>query len=85
MVTVSVFIYIMAASVPIFSSVPATTFGYASAFAYLLQTPDMLSLAALSSLSFDNAMIVISISMILGALFGCGSGKLAGALTKTEG
>ena len=85
MVAVSVVSYILASAVPVFSSVPATTLGYAAAFAYLSQTPDMFSLPALTSLTVQNSMVVVTLSMILGAVFGYGSGKLAGALTKAEG
>ena len=84
MVFVSVVIYIQASAISVFSSVPATTLGYAATFAYLGQTPKMFSLAALTSLTFENAMVVVTLSMILGALFGYGSGKFSAMLTKNE-
>ena len=67
---------------PEISSVPGTTFGYACTFAFLLQTPDRLSLDKLLSPSFANSLIVVPVSMIGGALFGFASAKLAAALTK---
>ena len=83
-VAVTVGAYILAAHIEALSSIPGTTYGYACTFAFLTQTPEKLSLDALLSVSFSNALIVVVISMIIGALFGYASGKLAGALTKAE-
>jgi len=83
-VAVTVGAYILAAHIQVLSSIPGTTYGYACTFAFLTQTPDKLSLDALFSASFSNALIAVAISMVIGALFGYASGKLAGALTKAE-
>lgn len=83
-VFITVFAYITASQIPIFSSVPGTTFGYACTFAFVLQTPGKLDTAALFSASFNNALIVVPVSMVLGALFGFASAKLAAALTQAE-
>ena len=83
-VAVTVGAYILAAHIEVLSSIPGTTYGYACTFAFLTQTPDKLSLDAMLSVSFSNALIVVIVSMIIGALFGYASGKLAGALTKDE-
>lgn len=81
-VLVTVVIYILASQVPIFASVPGTTYGYACTFAFLLQTQGKLEPAVLTSFSLDNAVLVIPLSMAGGALFGFASAKLAAALTK---
>ena len=39
-------------------------------------------LANLASPSFENPLVLLIVSMVVGALFGFVSGKLAGALTK---
>jgi hypothetical protein len=83
-VAIAVGAYVLAAHVEALSSIPGTTYGYACTFAFLLQTPDKLSLDMLTSASLDNALIVVIISMVIGALFGFASGKLAGAMTKAE-
>ncbi len=83
-VAITVGAYVLAAHIEVLSSIPGTTYGYACTFAFLLQTPDKLSLDMLTSVSLDNALIVVIISMVIGALFGYASGKLAGAMTKTE-
>ncbi len=81
-VAVTVAAYILAAHVKLLSSIPGTTYGYACTFAFLLQTPGKLDTAVLTSPTLDNALIVVALSMIIGALFAYASGQLAGALTK---
>ena len=66
-----------------FASVPGTTYGYACTFAYLLQTPDKLNLDTLTSVTMSNALIVVIISMVIGAIFAFVSGKWAAAMTKS--
>ncbi|MBT8123611.1 MAG: DUF1097 family protein, partial [Gammaproteobacteria bacterium] len=55
--------------------------GYASIAAYALQTPDALTMAALTSGSFNNALIVIVVSLVVGAIIGIISGKVGDVLT----
>ncbi len=81
MVGVTVLGMCLAAHIKALSTIPASVFGYASTFAYLLQTPDALSTAALTGVNFNNALLVIAVSLIVGAIFGLLSGKLGGALT----
>lgn len=80
-VAVTVGAYTMAANISALSSIPATTYGYACTFAFLLQTPDKLSLDSLLSPSLNNALIVVIISMVIGALFGFATGKFAAIMT----
>ena len=60
--------------------VPASFYGAASTFAYLVQTPGRLTTKALFSLSFDNALIALPISMIIGALLGLATALMTDAL-----
>jgi len=80
-VGVSVWVVCMAANIKAFAVIPASFYGYASAFAYLLQTPEKLSLAKLLSPSLENALIVVPVSMAIGAVLGFISGRLGGMLT----
>ncbi len=81
-VGITVLIMCLAANIPALATIPASVLGYASTFAFLLQTPEKLSLANLTStVPADNALITVAASMVVGALFGLVSGKLAGALT----
>ncbi len=74
-VGVLVFVLCMAANIKAFSVIPATVYGFAASFAFLLQTKDMLSLSNLTSVSFNNSLVVVALSMIIGALFGFASAK----------
>jgi hypothetical protein len=80
-VGITVMLMVLAAKVPAFSTIPASVYGYAAVFAYLLQTPEALTKEKLLSVSLGNAFLIVVISMILGALFGFVSGKMAGAMT----
>lgn len=80
-VGITVFLLVLAAKVPALSTIPASVYGYAAVFAYLLQTPEALTKDKLMSLSLANAFLLVVVSMILGALFGFVSGKMAGAMT----
>jgi len=80
-VTISVVVMCLAANLKIFSAIPASVLGYSSTFAYLLQTPDKLTEDVLLSVSLDNPLVVISISIAVGTGFGIWSGKLAAKLT----
>ena len=70
----------LAAHIKAFSVIPASVYGYAATFAYLLQTADTMTKDKLMSASMANALLSVIISMALGALFGLASGKLGGAL-----
>jgi hypothetical protein len=70
----------LAAHIKAFSVIPASVYGYAATFAYLLQTADTMTKDKLMSASMANALLVVIISMAIGALFGLASAKLGGAL-----
>ena len=86
-VGVTVFFLVIVASIDKLSAVPAQVYGYASTVAYSLhQATDAEAgsgpLANLASASMQNPLLLLIVSMVVGALFGWASGKLAGALTK---
>ncbi len=83
-VAITIAVYILAAKVPAFASIPGTTYGYACTFAFLLQTPDRFNLANLTSLSLANPLIVVPLSMWIGAVFAYASAKAAAAITVAE-
>ena len=85
-VGVTVFLLVLVASIEPLSVVPANVYGYASTVAYSLhQATDAEAgtgpLANLASGSFENPLVLLIISMVIGALFGFISAKLAGAMT----
>jgi len=84
-VGVTVLVMVLASQVPALSVIPASVYGYAALFAYLLQTAEAMVVGKL--LGFDvrsNPFLVVAVSMVLGALFGWASAKLAGTLTAKQ-
>jgi Protein of unknown function (DUF1097) len=80
-VGITVMLMVLGAKIPAFSTIPASVYGYAAVFAYLLQTPDALNKAKLVSMGLGNAFFLVVISLVLGAVFGLVSAKMAAALT----
>ena len=80
-VAISVIVTCLAANIPALSSIPASVLGYSATFAYLLQTPDMLTGEVLLNVAWNNPLLVISFSLVVGTGFGIWSGKLAAKLT----
>lgn len=83
-VGLGVVVVVLAANVSALATIPATVFGFASTFAYLLQTPDVLKLDVLLSASLKNSLIVISLSVVVGAVFGLLSARWGAAMTKAQ-
>lgn len=84
-VAVTVFFLVIVAGCNLLSVVPANVYGYAATVAYALQTPTVEGAGPLASLtmpSFANPVILLSVSYVLGAVFGMISGKVAGMLGK---
>jgi hypothetical protein len=82
-VGLTVFVMVLASQVGALSVIPAAVYGYAAVFAYLLQTAEAMVVGKLLGVDVRaNPVLVIIISMLLGALFGFASAKLAGALTR---
>ena len=82
LVGVTVFFLVIVASIDLLSVVPANVYGYAAIVAYALTADAAGPLKNLTAGSFANPLIVIIVSLVIGAFFGMFSGKLAGALTK---
>lgn len=80
-VAVTAFAVVFASNLNVFAAVPASVLAYAATFAYLLQTEGMMSLNTLTSTGFENPLLVISASVILGGVFGKASTLAAGVIT----
>ena len=78
---VTVLVMCLLAKIEFFSSIPASVLGYASVASLALQTPSAFSIDALTSFSFNNALIVIVISLVVGAVLGLISSKVGDVLT----
>jgi len=66
---------VLLANVPLFASIPAQVYGFASTVAYALMKGGSVTAASL-----ENPVAVIILSMIIGAVFGYVSEKVAGML-----
>lgn len=81
-VGVTVLVLCLGAHVEALSNIPASVYGYAATAAYMLVGGTM-NMGALTAANMTNPLIVISVSIIVGAVFGLLSGKLAGVLGKS--
>lgn len=68
---------VLLANMPMFSVIPAQVYGFASVVAYTLMKD---AGGTLTAVSMENPVVVIILSMIIGAAFGYVSEKLAGML-----
>jgi hypothetical protein len=65
-----------------FSNVPATFYGFASAFAFLLMRSGSFSLSAMKALDLANVLLCVSVSLLIGSVLGVVHQRLAYALTE---
>jgi Protein of unknown function (DUF1097) len=86
-VGVTVFFLVIVASVDVLSAVPANVYGYAAVVAYSLSVPSAAPstgpMQNLASPSFANPLVLLIVSMAVGACFGYASGWLSKKLTKS--
>ena len=90
-VAVTVFFLVIVASIDQLSAVPANVYGYAATVAWSLSAPSVAGTAdvagtgplqSLTSPSLANPLVLLIISMVIGAIAGYVSGLAAGALGK---
>jgi len=77
-VGVTVFFLVIVASVEQLSAVPANVYGYAAVVGYSLHQPA--ALQNLAAPGFANPLILLIVSMVVGAVFGYLSGELTKVL-----
>ena len=80
-VGVTVLVLCLGAHVEMLSSIPTAVLGYAATAALMISGGAM-DMDHLAAANFSNPLILISVSLVVGAIFGLLSGKLAGALGK---
>ena len=81
-VAITVIVLVLGANISMFASIPSAVYGYACVAAYALLAGKLGTLTAASLV--DNPLINIVVSMVIGALLGWLSERIAGALaTKT--
>lgn len=75
-VGVTVFFLVIVASIDMLSVVPANVYGYAAIVGYVT-----LAKANVTDASASNPLVILVISLVLGALFGYASGQLANMIS----
>ncbi|MFW5450983.1 MAG: DUF1097 domain-containing protein [Methylophagaceae bacterium] len=75
-VGVMVFVLVMLASIPVFSTIPAAVYGFALTAALALTGG-----GSVTALSTANPVVMISLSIIVGAVFGLLSAKVNGMIS----
>lgn len=78
-IAVTVFFLVIVAGCNLLSVVPANVYGYAATAGLALTAG---TAANATAMGLTNPVLLVIISVVLGALFGMASGKLAGALGK---
>ena len=78
-IAVTVFFLVIVGGINLLSVVPANVYGYAATAGLALTAS---TAGNVTAANFTNPVLLVIVSVILGALFGLASGKLAGALSK---
>ncbi len=87
-VGVGLLVLVLLSGIPAFSSVPAGLLGYAAALAYIWEAgilkgeQGMLSAQQLLAADFTNPLILVVISMVIGALVGYAAEKVVASLSE---
>jgi hypothetical protein len=74
------FLIVLASAAPILSTVPATFYGFASTFAYLSLVPGAFTINAMTAFDWENIVVAMPISLLIGSCLGIAQGRLAQAL-----
>ncbi len=83
-VAVFVAIFTYASQVKLLSVLPTTVNAFAMMFAYVLQTPDVLTMEVMTAADFTNPMLKLIASVIFGVAVGYGTNYLTGILSSDE-
>ncbi len=89
-VGVGLLVLVLLSGIPAFSSVPAGLLGYSAALAYIWEAgilkgeKGMLSDQRLLAVDFTNPLILVIISMVIGALVGYAAVKVVASLGEAE-
>ena len=79
-IAITVFLLIFGTQIPIFSCAPTAVCGYAATAGYVIHAADGAMIPMISSAAMHNPVITVSISIIIGTIFGMLSGKAAAAI-----
>ena len=79
-IAITVFALIFGTQLPIFGCAPSAVCGYAACAGYVIHAADGAMIPMISSVALHNPVITVSLSIIIGAVFGMLSGKAAQAM-----
>jgi hypothetical protein len=79
---VASFFIVYLSKIRVLANVPATFYGFASTFAYLLLAPAAFTISAMKDASLRNVAICVPISLLIGSVLGVVHQRLAGWLTE---
>jgi len=79
-IAITVFVLIFGTQIPIFGCAPTAVCGYAACAGYCLLAVDGQMIPMISSVELNNPVVTVSLSIIIGAVFGMVSGKIAEAV-----
>ena len=79
-IAITVFVLIFGTQIPIFGCAPTAVCGYAACAGYVIHAADGAMIPMISSVALHNPVITVSLSIIIGAVFGMLSGKVAEAI-----
>jgi len=79
---VASFLIVRASGARILSVVPAAFYGFASTFAYLSLVPGAFTISKMSSLDWDNVIVAMPISLLIGTGLGIAHGWLGRVLVR---
>lgn len=77
-IAITVFFLVIVANFSLLSVVPANVYGYAATAGYALSTESAGNYAAMD---FTNPVLLVALSVVLGAIFGLVSAKVAAAVS----
>lgn len=81
-VGIAIFMIVYSGKISLFSNIPAGVLGFASVVAYLVQTPDAMTMQFLLDVSMSNLLFYLSTSLLIGASLGFLADLLAAKLDK---
>ena len=76
--------FVVASRLPLLSVVPATFYGFASTFACLSLAPGAFTFASLTTANWQNPMVAVSISLLIGTGLGIVHGRLTQVFGRPE-
>ena len=79
-IAITVFALIFGTQIPLFSCAPTAVCGYAATAGYIIHAADGAMIPMVTTAALTNPVVTISLSIIIGTIFGMISGKVAASM-----